>query len=207
MRRTFASKSMLNSKMVGYETKSMLNPVRLGGGGGGDGGGAGSNMSITSFELQSLLSIQQLYTVNLADKTYSNIPVDFPQYLKLRSVAYNAIDKYKDVPALSVLFKITVDGITGAINAYGLNVSNTETQVQNLYLQNTLQEIINGVNVQKAFDETSGTLSMKQTFQLAPLFRYYISLYGVPEPGVGFDPVKLSLVLTAMENSGIDPYK
>jgi hypothetical protein len=202
MRRTFASKSMLNSKMVGFETKSMLNPVRLGGGEGG-----GSNISITSFELQSLLSIQQLYTVNLAEKTYLNIPVDLPQYLKLRTVAYNAIKKYKEVPALSVLFKITVDGITGAINAFGLNTSNTETQVQNLYLQGVLQEMISGINVKKAFDETSGTLEMKQTFKLAPLFQYYISLYGVPEPGVGFNPVKLSLVLTAMENSGIDPYK
>jgi len=204
MCRTFASKSMLNSKMVGFETKSMINPIRLGGS--GDGSESGGGSSITTFELQSLLMIQQLYTVNLADKTYYNIPVDLPQYLKLRSVAYNAIEKYKDNAALSVLFKITVDGITGAINAYGLNTSNTETQVQNLYLQSVLQEILNGVNVRKAFDETSGTLEMKQTFQLAPLFRYYISLYGVPEPGVGFDPVKLSLVLTAMENSGIDPY-
>jgi hypothetical protein len=204
MCRTFASKSMLNSKMVGFETKSMINPIRLGGS--GDGSESGGGSSITTFELPSLLMIQQLYTVNLADKTYYNIPVDLPQYLKLRSVAYNAIEKYKDNAALSVLFKITVDGITGAINAYGLNTSNTETQVQNLYLQSVLQEILNGVNVRKAFDETSGTLEMKQTFQLAPLFRYYISLYGVPEPGVGFDPVKLSLVLTAMENSGIDPY-
>ena len=194
---------MLNSKMIGYETKSMLNPIRLG----ITDGGVGSNTTITEFELNSLLSIHQLYMVNLAEKTYSYIPVDYPQYLKLRNVAYNAINKYKDNAALSVLFKITVDGITGAINAYGLNVSNTETQVQNVYLQGIMQEIINGVNVKKAFDETSGTLAMKQTFKLAPLFQYYISLYGVPEPGVGFDPVKLSLVLTAMENSGIDPYK
>jgi hypothetical protein len=201
MRRTFASKSMLNSKMIGFETKNIMNPIKLGGEGGGN------NISITSFELKTLLSIQQLYTVNLAEKTYLNIPVDLPQYLKLRSVAYNAIEKYKDVPALSVLFKITVDGITGAINAFGLNTSNTETQVQNLYLQGVLQEMISGINVKKAFDETSGTLEMKRTFKLAPLFQYYISLYGVPEPGVGFNPVKLSLVLTAMENSGIDPYK
>lgn len=201
MRRTFASKSMLNSKMIGFETKNIMNPIQLGGEGGGN------NISITSFELKTLLSIQQLYTVNLAEKTYLNIPVDLPQYLKLRSVAYNAIEKYKDVPALSVLFKITVDGITGAINAFGLNTSNTETQVQNLYLQGVLQEMISGINVKKAFDETSGTLEMKRTFKLAPLFQYYISLYGVPEPGVGFNPVKLSLVLTAMENSGIDPYK
>lgn len=212
MSRMFASKSMLSSTMMGFETKSMINPVSGiysgGGGGGGIGsGGGGSNISVTYAELQSLYSIQTLYTVNLSNKTYGNIPVDFSQYLKLRTIANNAVLKYRENPALSILFQITVDGITGAINAYGLNTLNTETQVQNLYLQNVLQEIINGVNVTKAFDETSGTLSMTQNFQLAPLFRYYISMYGLPAPGVGFDPVKLSLILTAMENSGIDPYK
>jgi hypothetical protein len=199
--------------MMGYETKSILNPVSgsyggvLGTGGGcGGGGGGGNTISITDYELESITSIQQLYTVHLADKTYTEIPVDYSQYLKLREVAYNAVLKYQHIPALSLLFQITVDGITGAINIYGLNTLNTETQVQNIYLQGVLQEIINGVNVTKAFDETSGTLSMRQNFQLAPLFRYYISIYGLPEPGVGFDPVKLSLVLTALENSGIDPY-
>ena len=202
MSRMFASKSMLNSTMMGFETKSMINPVS-----GIYSGSNGSNVSITYPELQSLYSIQSLYTVNLSNRTYYNIPVDYSQYLKLRNIANTAVLKYRGTPALSILFQITVDGITGAINAYGLNTLNTETQVQNLYLQNILQEIINGVNVTKAFDETSGTLSMKQNFQLAPLFRYYINMYGLPEPGVGFDPVKLSLILTAIENSGIDPYK
>jgi hypothetical protein len=190
--------------MVGFETKSMIYPIGQNINGGG--GGGGTNVNITKFELESLLSIQRLYTSHFEDRTYTDIPVDFSQYLKLRNIAYNAILKYRHIPALSILFQITVDGITGAINIYGLNTLNTETKIQNLYLQGVLQEIINGINVTKAFDETSGTLSMKQTFQLAPLFRYYISLYGVPEPGVGFDPVKLALVLTALENSGIDPY-
>jgi hypothetical protein len=202
MSRGFASKSMLTSMMVGFETKSMLSPVgipRITNSG-------GTNISITRAELEALISIQTLYTANLADKKYTNIPVNFTQYLKLREIANNAITKYNNIPALSILFQITVDGITGSINAYSLNTLNTETQIQNLYLQTTLQEVINGVNIAKAFHETSGTLSMHQTFQLAPLFRYYIRLYGVPEPGVGFDATKLALILTAMENSGIDPY-
>ena len=204
MSRGFASKSMFSSTMVGFETKSMINPI--GNIYGVTSGGGGSNISITNVEFESLLSIQQLYTSHLANKDYTNIPVDFSQYLKLREIANTAVAKYSNIPALSLLFQITVDGITGAINIYGLNTLNTETQVQNLYLQGVIQEIVNGVNVTKAFDETSGNLSMKQHFQLAPLFLYYISLYGLPEPGVGFDPVKLALVLTALENSGIDPY-
>lgn len=200
----FASKSMFRSTMVGYETKSMINPV---GGGPVGGGGTGTDMTITPQELQSLLSIQQFYTSHLSDRTYENIPVDFTQYLKLRDVANQAVNKYRQNAALSILFQITVDGITGAINTYGLNTLNTETQVQNLYLQGVIQEIISGVNVTNAFHETTGTLSMRQTFELAPLFRYYIRLYGLPAPGAGFDPVRLAVVLTALENSGIDPYE
>ena len=208
MSRMFASKSIFGSGMMGFEIKSMINPVSgsYGSSGGAGGGGGVNQISITNLELESLMSIQQLYTAHLANKTYLNIPVDFIQYIKLRDIANKAVSKYSYNAALSLLFQITVDGITGAINTYGLNTTNTETQVQNIYLQGVLQEIVNGVNVTKAFDDTSGTLSMQRSFQLAPLFRYYISLYGLPAPGVGFDPVKLSLVLTAMENSGIDPY-
>jgi hypothetical protein len=170
-------------------------------------GGGGGEISITLLELESLRTIQTLYTSQLANRNYANIPVDLTKYLKLREIASTAQTKYKSNAALAVLFQITVDGITGTINTYGLNTLNIETQVQNAYLQGVIEEIISGINVTKAFDENVGTLSMSKTFELAPLFRYYISLYGVPEIGVGFDPVKLALVLTALQNSGIDPYK
>ena len=165
-----------------------------------------TSSSLTLAELESLHQIQSLYTVNLADRTYENIPTSMPQYLDLLSAANAALTKYGSNPGLAVLFQITVDSITGAINTYGLNALNVQTQVQNTYLQNTIQEIINGVNITKAFSDTSGTFSMSRAFELAPLFRYYISLYGVPAPGVGFDPLKLSLILTSLQNSGIDPY-
>jgi len=201
MSRSFSSKSMFSGMMFGYETKSMINTISVNYANMSDVG-----VSITYDELKALTSIQTLYTAHLADKSYQNISIDFTKYLKLRSVANDSVLKYKKNEALSLLFQITVDAITGAINSYGLNTLNTETKIQNLYLQKTLEEIINGINVQTAFNENTGTLSMQQSFQLAPLFRYYIKLYGLPLSSVGFDPVKLALVLTAMENSGIDPY-
>lgn len=202
---------MFSSTLVGYETKSMTNSV-LGMNAskninyGDPGGGGSGGISITLLELESLRTIQTLYTSQLANRNYANIPIDLTKYLKLREIASKAQIKYKSNAALAVLFQITVDGITGTINTYGLNTLNIETQVQNTYLQGVIEEIISGINVTKAFDENVGTLSMSKTFELAPLFRYYISLYGVPEIGVGFDPVKLALVLTALQNSGIDPY-
>jgi hypothetical protein len=212
---------MITNGMVGYGAKSIVDPVSggnyyggigsggvSGGNGSGGGGGGGNNcFQMTSFELASLKQIEQLYTSNLSNRTYHNIPTDYVQYLKLFNIVHAAYTKYKSNAAISLLFQITTEALTGSINAYGLNTLNLDLEVQNTYLQGVLEEIINGVNITKAFDQNVGTLSMTQTFELAPLFVYYIKLYGVPSPGVGFDPVKLSLVLTALENSGIDPYK
>jgi hypothetical protein len=197
---------MITNAMIGYEYRSMINPVSGSHLVVSSGTGSGPGTNITLEELQSLYVIQELYTLNLANKTYEHIPTSLTQYLQLRSAANAARLKYASNPALAVLFQITVDSIPGAINAYGLNTLNLQTQVQNTYLQNTIQDIINGVNITKAFGETSGTFSMARNFDLAPLFRYYISLYGVPGAGEGFDTDKLSLVLIALQNSGIDPY-
>jgi hypothetical protein len=42
---------------------------------------------------------------------------------------------------------------------------------------------------------------------LAPLYSYYIYLYGMPAYGVGFDATKLSLLATIMTKYGLNPYK
>ncbi len=215
MRSSFASKSLFSNAMMGFEGRSMINPVSgsypgrpMGAGTGtGGGGGGGNTTTITTAELEALYDIQRLYTAHLANRTYEQIPVDYSQYLELRLVAETARIKYSVTqPSLSLLFQITVDGITGALNAFGLNNLYIDTSVQNTYLQGVLEEIINGVNVNKAFDQNTSTIHMSRSFELAPLFRYYIALYGVPDPGVGFDPTKLALVLKALEHNGIDPY-
>jgi hypothetical protein len=202
-----ASKSMFFNNMIPYANKSILNPVGIRpvttttiitiGGGGTD---------ITNEELESLREIEEFYTSNLAEKTYTQIPTDFTRYLKLFDIVNKAYIKYSANTALALLFQITTEGLTGSMNAFGLNTLNVELDIQNTWYQDQLQQIINGVNVNPAFDQNIGTLSMVQTFELAPLFTYYIKMYGIPAPGVGFDPVKLNIVLAALENMGIDPY-
>lgn len=201
---------MFFNSPISYAARSMINPVS---GTHGISNGGGSNPpcptcvdNITDLELQSLDKIEQFYTSNLAGKTYADIPTDFVQYLKLYNIVNLAYHKYKTNRALSLLFQITSEGLTGAMNAYGLNTQNMELTIQNQWYQDQLQQIINGINVEKAFDQNTGTLHMSQTFQLAPLFKYYIQFYGMPAPGVGFDPVKLNVVLAALDKLGIDPY-
>lgn len=210
-----SSKSMFTNLMVPYEAKSIINPVSGGGyytgigSGGGNGSGTdccGNNMNLDILELESLRRIEQFYTSQLANKTYENIPTSFTDYLHLFNVVHIAQAKYASNAPLALLFKITEEGLTGAMNAYGLNTLNVELTIENTYLQGVLEEIINGVNVTKAFDLNTGTLAMSRTFELAPLFQYYIKIYGLPDPGIGFDPVKLNIILKALESNGIDPY-
>ena len=208
-----SSKSMFTNLMVPYEAKSIINPVSGGGyyTGIGSGGGngvecSGNTINLDILELESLRRIEQFYTSQLANKTYENIPTSFTDYLQLFNVVHLAQEKYAANAPLALLFKITEEGLTGAMNAYGLNTLNIELTIENTYLQGVLEEIINGVNVTKAFDLNTGTMAMSRKFELAPLFQYYIKIYGLPDPGIGFDPVKLNIILKALERNGINPY-
>jgi hypothetical protein len=142
----------------------------------------------------------------MSNRTYENIPTDFVDYLRLYQLVTRVLNTNRSNTSLAVLLQITLDGLTGALNSYGLNTTNVELEVQNVYLQGTIEEMLSQQNVQTTYTNTSGTLDMTKTLVLAPLFVYYIQLYGVPEPGAGFDPGKLSIVLNALENNGIDPY-
>jgi len=128
------------------------------------------------------------------------------KYLTLYNTVTTAQKYYKSNTSLYILFQITAEALTGAMNSYGLNTLNVELKVQNIDLQSVIEQLLSKENVKTAYAEVSGGLEMTKTFELAPLFVYYIQLYGVPEMGAGFDPNKLYIVLTALENSGIDPY-
>ena len=170
------------------------------------GGGGGSAFALTRPELRSFRTIQSDYTFHTANRTYENIPPDFVAYLQLYQLVGRVLNANRGNASLAILLQITLDSLTGALNSYGLNTTNVELEVQNVFLQGTIEEMLAQQNVQTVYSNNSGTLDMTKTLVLAPLFVYYIHLYGIPEPGAGFDPNKLALVLTALENSGIDPY-
>jgi hypothetical protein len=170
------------------------------------GGGGGTTFKLSPAELRTFRTIEQDYTLPTANKTYETIPTDFVQYLRLYQLVVRVFNANKSNAGLNVLLQITLDALTGALNSYGLNTTNVELEVQNVFLQGTIEEMLSNQNVQTAYSNNSGTLDMSKTLVLAPLFVYYIQLYGIPEPGTGFDPNKLAIVLNALENSGIDPY-
>jgi len=152
-----------------------------------------------------LKAIQELYTFNSASKTYRNIPTDYNKFLYLYRTVHATYQNTTNL-GLRLLFQITEDGLIGAINSFDLNYLNTELTQRNSELQLTINDFENKVNVKSVLKTDTGNVSFQKSFTLAPLFSYYIVLYGMPAAGVGFDPEKLSNLLYIMEQNNIDPY-
>lgn len=188
------SKSLFN-RNANME-RSMINPVGL----------PSSTLSFTNETIIAIKAVQAFYTFNLANKSYSMIPTDYSKYLNLYNTVTTSYLNTMDLN-LKMLLKITQEGLMGAMNAYGLNYSVTELTLQNNILQKTIDDLIAGVNLKPAIGKVTGNLSIKKSFTLAPLFSYYIMLYGMPAAGVGFDQSKLSVLLSILEQNGIDPYR
>jgi len=155
--------------------------------------------------LQTLNTIEASYTRNMQNKDYAKIPTDLDAYLQLLNNMTDLQKKASNVN-LSFLFKIVQEALTSAINGYSLYYQNTELNVQNISLQTNINDILSNKNEKAAISTTSGQLTITKTFTMAPVFSYYIMLYGVPAFGVGFDPNKLTTLLNIFAANGLNPY-
>jgi len=191
--------SRSKSLMTGAQntSKSMVNPVST------------SSQQELQFgaDLTSALNIiQNQYVSKEALKKYLEIPELMSQYLHLNDTMTASIGRQRNTN-LRLLFKIANDGLLGALNSKTLNADNVDLNFQVLMLNKKVDDILSGKNEVKALGDTSGEISITKTFKLAPLYSYYIYLYGMPEYGVGFDAAKLSLLVAIMNKYGINPYK
>lgn len=192
------SKSLFTNKSnVGTMQRTMMNPV---------GELALTSKLFSQETYDALKAVEEYYTFHLSAREYDMIPTDYDRFLRLYNTIHTSMQKISN-KSLKLLFQITEEGLNGAINAAGLNYSNTELTLQNAMLQQRIDDILSGKNNKYAFDQTRGQLSIQKSFKLAPLFSYYILLYGMPEPTVGFDQAKLAMLLSILEKNCVDPYK
>jgi hypothetical protein len=179
-----------------------VNVIRSGNSTDGDGGG----FKLNPADLYNFRIIEQEYTNPMANRQFENIPNNYIRYLKLYQLVTRVYNANKKNISLGILLKITAEALTGAVNSYYLNVANVELNIINTELCGVIDEFVSKVNVHTVYAHTYGRINMTQVFELAPLFKHYIQLYGLPDPGVGFDPNKLLIVLQVLEDNGIDPY-
>ena len=189
------SKSLLTGAQ--NTSKSMVNPVST------------SSQQELQFGVDltgALNTIQNQYVKKEAIKQYLEIPELMSQYLLLNDIMTSSIAKQRN-SNLKLLFNIANDGLLGALNSKTLNADNIDLQLQVLMLNKRVDDILSGKNEVSALGDVQGEISISKTFKLAPLYSYYIYLYGMPAYGVGFDASKLSLLVSILNKYGINPYK
>lgn len=151
--------------------------------------------------------IQTSYGLNMVNKTYEQIPTDYQQYVDLY-VILTAIYEKMSNPKLALLIEIAKSTLVGAVNSYSNYADCMMLQLSKTNLQNQINDILSNKNQKMVEMATSaGQLSLVKSFTLAPVFNYYILVYGLPAFGVGFDPLKISFLVNVLVKAGINPYK
>jgi len=190
----FKGKSLMTG--VQNTSKSIINPVNT---------GSEQNLQFGAELTSALNRIEDDYVGKMALRKYLKIPDSIPAFLGLNETMLNAISKQRN-SNLRLLFKIARDGMDGALHCRAHTIENTELNIQVMLLNKKNDEILSGKNEVKAIGNTSGQFAITKTFKLAPIYSYYIYLYGMPAYGVGFDATKLSLLATIMTKYGVNPY-
>jgi hypothetical protein len=108
---------------------------------------------------------------------------------------------------LKLLLEIARDGLISALHTRTLYTDVTELTVKNTILEKRIEDILSGKNEIAAMDDTRGEFVITKTFKLAAVYSYYITLYGLPAFGVGFDTTKLSLLVDILRRHGIEPFR
>lgn len=152
--------------------------------------------------------IEKLYGQPLAGKKYQLIPTDYAQFIELYDLVKMLIARTTDNNML-LLLKLAGETLEGAVNSTNLYGQTLALNIDKINLNNKVEEILSGKNekVVEVPSETTGHLSITQTFTLAPVFNYYILIFGIPVYGVGFDPSKISFLVGVLTDLGINPYK
>jgi len=201
---------MFSNALVSTTNRSIYNPVGMGYLNGKDESyGPGSNdfSVITTSYYNTLQKIHDFYGLQMANRTYFNIPNDYDQYVQLYVILQQIQIKTKN-SSLLLLLKIAEDTLVGAINSYTLYGENLVLNVDKSGLQQKINDILSNKN--EKFVEVAaatGQLAISKTFKLAPVFNYYIIIYGMPAFGVGFDPAKINFLVNMLQQHGINPFK
>ena len=197
-------KSLFNNTTHSGISRSLLNPISL-----------GQTTSVSSGEVDLISTayydilkiIESMYGANMASKNYEDIPNNYDdQYVQLYE-SLQTLQAQTTNNDLSLLLKIAEETLVGAVNSYTIYGENVLLRVDKTTLETRVSELLNKVNVENVNDaESDSNLGVVRSFRLAPVYNYYIMIYGMPASGVGFDPGKLSFLVDILTEKGIDPY-
>jgi hypothetical protein len=203
------SKSLFMNDTVPTNTRSIINPISLSFTSAIEFIATGTQEEltfITETYFNILTTIQTLYSSKIATRQYESIPTDYTQYEILIQNVQEMRTKTTNTSIL-LLLQIAEDTLSGSFNSLALYGDNLLLQIDKADLQKKIDEIITDKNVETTQTTIStNSITISQTFQLAAVFNYYIRIYGAPQVGEGFDPVKIAFLIYILQENGIDPY-
>jgi hypothetical protein len=190
-----ASRSLITNNKNIFRT--VINPVET---------GFVQDLQFDQDLVRTLNKIELDYVKKMAERKYLDISQDMDTYLTLDyQVGLNlATVKNSNV---KLLLEIARDGLTGALRSRTLHTDLTECTLKNTILEKKIEDILSGKNEIEAMNDTCGEFVITKTFKLAAVYSYYITLYGLPAFGVGFDTTKLTLLADILRRYGIDPFR
>ena len=150
-----------------------------------------------------ITSALENYIDPLIDKDYANVDRDDINYINLVNVLIDATDDHEAI-------EIIIAGVKAARLVAKTDDQNIELLVKTSELERFIADELYNIRSQTvmcAGGENTGMVSMRKTFFLSPLYRYYNIIYGIPQNGLGYDTKKLGQVLIYLDNNGIHPYK
>jgi len=188
------SKSLLTNLVSTSNSKSIFYPVA-----------SNSELNFSASVIANINDCMTNYTTYLENKDYPSISTDLPTYFGLLSdlKIYEATIQN---PTLGTMVQIVTQSLTGSLNASELYQEKLSSSIQILQLNQQVNDILAGKNDMIALGGGTSNMNITQTIYLAPIFNFYLILYGVPAMGVGFDPNKLNLLMAVLAQLNIDPY-
>lgn len=156
--------------------------------------------------LTALNKIELDYVKKMSERKYLEISQDMDTFLALEYKLGVNISS-ETCQKLKILLEIARDALSGALHSRTLFTDVTELTIKNTILEKRIEDILSGKNELQAMDDTCGEFVITKTFKLAAVYSYYITLYGLPAFGVGFDTTKLTLLVDILRRQGIDPFR
>ena len=190
-----AGKSIFLSQST--DTKSMFNPVI----------GAGDLSLIDDLNKNYLTTLENLYGQKAANRAFEEVPPGSKLRENLYVAISNIIDKATDYRMILIMTLVR-ELLDAAYNGRNVNNSNVLLTLDKANLQKQIKDVLSNKNV-KNIDTCGarGQLSVTKSFKLAPVYNYYITVYGMPEQRAGFDPIKVKYLVDLLTANNIDPYK
>lgn len=163
--------------------------------------------SITDDYLKVLDTVKYAYGDRMAEREYENIPRSQEEFIDLLANLKDLKDERSETD-FKLLIEIAEAALIGAYNSLALYGENIVTAADKVRLEKKVDTILSEVNRATTISsaKTTNSFTITQNVKLAPIYNYYILIYGVPAADVGFEPEKLSFLSEILVEKGIDPY-